>query len=155
MADNQTSDLAHAIQEVSERASLLVREEIELAKAEMAAKARKLVVGAVAGAIAGVFALAALIYLLHAASWLIWQLTGTETSYWIGFAIVGVALLIVGTIAGLLAARMIKRGMPPAPQMAIEEGRLIKDTVSSSRPATPIGPGGTVPAPTTTVEGRR
>ena len=154
MADNQTSELADAIQEVSQRASLLVREEIELAKAEMAAKARKLVVGAVAGAIAGVFALAALIYLLHAASWLIWQLTGTSTSYWIGFAVVGVALLLFGALAGLVAARMIKRGMPPAPKMAIEEGRLIKDTVASSRPATPVGPAGTVSASTTT-DGRR
>ena len=154
MADNDTSELAEAIQEVSQRASLLVREEIELAKAEMAEKARKLVVGAVAGAIAGVFALAALIYLLHAVSWLLWQLTGTRDSFWIGFAITGVALLIFGAIAGLLAVRLIKRGMPPAPKMAIEEGRLIKDTVSSTRPATPIGPGGTVSAPTT-VEGRR
>jgi uncharacterized membrane protein YqjE len=149
MADNQTSDLAQAIQEVSQRASLLVREEIELAKAEMAEKARRLVVGAVAGAIAGVFALAALIYLLHAASWLIWQLTGTKTSYWLGFAIVGVALLVFGAIAALLAVRLIKRGMPPAPKMAIEEGKLIRETVSTSRPATPVGPGGSVPVTTT------
>jgi uncharacterized membrane protein YqjE len=147
MNDNQTSDLARAIQEVSERASLLVREEIELAKAEMAQKARKLLVGAVAGAIAGVFAIAALIYLLHAVAWLLWQLTGTRDSFWIGFAIVGVALLILGAIAGLLAARMIKRGMPPAPKMAIEEGRLIRETVSTARPATPVGPSGTVAAP--------
>jgi uncharacterized membrane protein YqjE len=149
MADNQTSDLAQAIQEVSQRASLLVREEIELAKAEMAEKARRLVVGAVAGAIAGVFALAALIYLLHAVSWLIWQLTGTKTSYWLGFAIVGVALLVFGAIAALLAVRLIKRGMPPAPKMAIEEGKLIRETVSTSRPATPVGPGGSVPVTTT------
>ena len=154
MADNQTSDLAEAIQEVSQRASLLVREEIELAKAEMAEKARRLVVGAVAGAIAGVFALAALIYLLHAVAWLIWQLTGTRDSFWIGFAIVGVALLVFGAIAGLLAARLIKKGLPPAPKMAIEEGRLIKETVSSARPATPLGPAGTVQAPTTTPQGR-
>ena len=154
MADNQTSDLAQAIQEVSQRASLLVREEIELAKAEMAEKARRLVVGAVAGAIAGAFALFALIYLLHALSWLLWQLIGGSDNFWIGFAIVGALLLVVGAIAGVLAARFLKRGTPPAPTMAIEEGRLIRETVSSSRPATPVGPAGTVPAPTT-VEGRR
>ena len=49
MADNQTSDLAQAIQEVSERASLLVHEEIELAKAEMTEKFTKLIKGAVVG----------------------------------------------------------------------------------------------------------
>ena len=151
MADNDTSDLAAAIQEVSQRASLLVREEIELAKAEMAQKARRLAVGAVAGTIAAVFALFALIYLLHGVAWLLWQLIGGQTSYWIGFAIVGGALLIVGIIAGLMAARLIKRGMPPAPRMAIEEGKLIKETVSSPRPATPIGSGGTV----STTEGPR
>jgi uncharacterized membrane protein YqjE len=149
MADNQTSDLAQAIQEVSQRASLLVREEIELAKAEMAEKAKRLVVGAVAGTIAGVFAIGALIYLLHAVAWLVWQLTGTRDSFWIGFAVVGVALLIFGAIAGLLAVRFIKRAMPPAPKMAIEEGRLIRETVSTARPATPVGPGGTVPVTTT------
>jgi uncharacterized membrane protein YqjE len=155
MTDNQTSDLAEAIQEVSQRASLLVREEIELAKAEMAEKARRLLVGAVAGAIAGVFALAALIYLLHAASWALWEIIDSgSNSFWIGFVIVGVALLLIGALAGLVAARMIKRGMPPAPKMAIEEGRLIKDTVSTSRPATPVGPSATVPV-TTTAEGPR
>ena len=44
-----TSELGQAIQEVSERASLLVREEIELAKAEMTEKVTKLVKGAVVG----------------------------------------------------------------------------------------------------------
>jgi uncharacterized membrane protein YqjE len=154
MADKDTSDLADAIQEVSQRASLLVREEIELAKAEMAQKARKLAVGAAAGAVAGIFALFALIYLLHAVSWLVWQGIGGQTSYWIGFAVVGGALLLIGLVAGLAAMRFIKRAMPPAPKMAIEEGRLIKDTVSSSRPATPVGRGATVPAVPTGAEER-
>jgi uncharacterized membrane protein YqjE len=154
MADNQTSELAQAIQEVSEKASLLVHEEIELAKAEMSEKLSKLIKGAVVGIVAGVFALAALIYLLHALSWLLWQLIGGSDNFWIGFAIVGGLLLLLGALAGVLATRFVKRGTPPAPTMAIEEGRLIRETVSSSRPATPVGPAGTVPAPTT-VEGRR
>jgi uncharacterized membrane protein YqjE len=155
MADNQTSDLAEAIQEVSEKASLLVHEEIELAKAEMSEKLSKLAKGVAVGAAAGVFALAALIYLMHALAWLLWQLlNGDGSSFWIGFAIVGGLLLLLGALAGFLAARFLKRGTPPAPTMAIEEGRLIRETVSSSRPATPVGPAGTVPAPTT-VEGRR
>ena len=151
MPDNQTSDLAQAIQEASERASLLVREEIELAKAEMAEKLSKLVKGAVVGAVAGIFAVFGLIYLLHAAAWGIWQATGTQTSFWIGFLVVAVVLFVLGAIAGLVAYRSLKKGSPPAPTMAIEEGRLIKETVSSSRPATPIGPSGTV----ATTEGRR
>ena len=49
-------------------------------------------------------------------------------------------LFIVGAIAGLLAARLFKRGSPPTPQMAIEEGKLIKETVTTSHPALPQGP---------------
>jgi uncharacterized membrane protein YqjE len=150
MADNQTSDLAQAIQEVTDRASLLVREEIELAKAEMTEKAAKLAKGAAVGAVAGIFFVAGLIYLLHAAAWLIWQITGTRTSYWLGFAIVAAALFVLGALAGFIAARAFKRGSPPTPSMAIEEAQLIRETVTTSRPATPLGPAGTVPAPTTT-----
>jgi hypothetical protein len=40
---DQTQNIATAIAEVSERATLLVREEIELAKAEVSEKATKLV----------------------------------------------------------------------------------------------------------------
>jgi uncharacterized membrane protein YqjE len=149
MADNQTSDLAQAIQEISEKASLLVREEVALAKAEMTEKVSKLVKGAVVGIVAGIFAVAGLIYLLHALAWLLYKLISADgESVWIGYIIVAVALFVLGAIAGLLAARFLKRGSPPVPAMAIEEGKLIKQTVSSSRPATPIGPAGTVQSPT-------
>jgi uncharacterized membrane protein YqjE len=151
MPDNQTSELAQAIQEVSERASLLVREEIELAKAEMTEKVSKLIKGAVVGLVAGIFAVFGLIYLLHAAAWGIWQASGTTNSYWLGFLIVAVVLFVLGALGALIAFRAIKKGSPPAPTMAIEEGKLIKETVSTSRPATPIGASGTV----ATTEGRR
>jgi uncharacterized membrane protein YqjE len=154
MPDNQTSDLAKAIQEVSERASLLVREEIELAKAEMTEKVSKLVRGAVVGAVAGVFALFGLIYLLHAVAWALWDLLEVGAGPWLGFVIVAVGLILIGGVAGLIAMRAIKKGVPPAPTMAIEEGKLIRETVSSSRPATPIGPSGTVPVATTPQERR-
>ncbi len=148
MPDNQTSDLAKAVQEASERASLLVREEIELAKAEMTEKVSKLVKGAVIGAVAGVFAVLGLIYLLHALAWGIWDLVGSTRNFWLGFIIVAVLLFVLGAVAGLIAARAFKKGVPPAPTMAIQEGKLIRETVSSSRPATPVGPAGTVPSPT-------
>jgi hypothetical protein len=53
----------------------------------------------------------------------------------------------VGTIAGLLAYRFIKRGSPPAPQMAIEEGKLIKATLTADPAATPKGAVGARQAP--------
>jgi uncharacterized membrane protein YqjE len=140
MADNnRTSDLGEAIQEVTERASLLVREEIELAKAEVTEKFTKLIKGAVVGIVAGIFAVAGLIYLLHALSWLLWQVIDGDESFWIGFLIVAVALFILGAIAGFVAARLVKRGAPPTPAMAIEEAQLIKETLTSPEPGTPQG----------------
>lgn len=135
--DNQTSELAQAIQDVSEKASLLVHEEIELAKSEMTEKVSKLIKGAVVGIVAGIFAVAGLIYLLHALSWLIWQLIGGSDNFWIGFIIVAGALFLLGAVAGFLAARYVRKGTPPKPAMAIEEGRLIKETLTDQHAGKP------------------
>ena len=78
MPEQPSSELARAIQDVTERAQLLVREEVALAKAEMTEKVTKLIKGAIFGIVAGVFAVFALIYLLHALSWGIWDLIGSE-----------------------------------------------------------------------------
>jgi uncharacterized membrane protein YqjE len=138
---NDTSDLGQAIQDVSERASLLIREEIELAKAEVLEKVTKLIKGAVVGIIAGIFAVFGLIYLLHSLAWLIWELIeGDVNSPWLGYLIVAVLLFVFGAIAALLAFRFVKRGSPPVPQMAIDEGKLIKETVTSAHPAAVQGP---------------
>jgi uncharacterized membrane protein YqjE len=136
MADNQTSDLGQAIQDVSEKASLLVREEIELAKTEITEKVTKLIKGAVVGVVAGIFAIFGLLYLLHAASWLIWKLLAdvNDDNFWIGFAIVAGVMFLLGALAGLIAARFVKKASPPKPQMAIEEAQLIKETVTSPHP---------------------
>ena len=139
MADNQTSELAQSIQEVSEKASLLVREEIALAKAEMTEKATKLAKGAIVGAIAGVFAVFGLIYLLDGAAWLIWQLTGTETSYWIGFAVVAVVLFVLGGLAGWIASRAFKGGEPPLnARDAIQPARPPSTNSTTATTAKPI-----------------
>ena len=141
--DHTTSELGKAIQEVSERASLLIREEIELAKAEMTEKVTKLLKGAVVGLVAGIFAVAALIYLIHSLSWGIFALISDDINFvWLGYLIAAGLLLVLGGLAGFLAARFLKSGSPPTPAMAIEEAQLIKQTVQSSRPAQPIGAGG-------------
>ena len=136
MSDDQTtSELGRAIQEVSERASLLVREEIELAKAEMTDKVTKLLKGAAVGIVAGIFAVFGLIYLLHGLAWLIWMLIGGTENIYLGYVIVAALLFVLGGVGGFLAARFFKSGSPPTPAMAIEEAQLIKETVTSSRPA--------------------
>ena len=147
MPEQPSSELARAVQDVTERAQLLIREEVALAKAEMTEKVTKLIKGAVFGIIAGVFALFALIYLLHAFSWGLWDLIGGSDDFWLGFLITGVLILLIGLIAGFVAMRLIKKGSPPAPQMAIEEGKLIKATLTADPAATPKGAVGARQAP--------
>ncbi|HMD52579.1 MAG TPA: phage holin family protein, partial [Solirubrobacteraceae bacterium] len=65
-------NIATTVVEISERASLLVREEIELAKAEMVEKATKIAKGAVVGVAAGIFFATALIFVLVGFAWLLY-----------------------------------------------------------------------------------
>jgi uncharacterized membrane protein YqjE len=132
--ERQAATLAEAVTQVSERASLLVREEIELAKAEMAAKARKLVTGAVVGAVAGVFVITGLFFLLESAAWGAYLFYG-GTNYWAGFLIVAIVLFVVGALAGFLAFRAVRKGSPPAPTMAIDEAKKIRETVTATEAA--------------------
>src|SRR5918994_3767960 len=110
MPEPPSSELARAIQDVTEKAQLLVREEVALAKAEMTEKVTKLIKGAVFGIVAGVFALFALIYLLHALSWGIWDILDDGDNFWLGFLITGVVILVIGLIAAFIAVRLIKKG---------------------------------------------
>src|ERR1700730_11687491 len=106
-----SQNIAAAIAEVSERASVLIREEIELAKAEVTEKACKLMRGAVVGAAAGVFVLTALVFALVGCAWLLYfYLPGNTYAYFWGFFAMAVILLLLGAVAGLVAARAVKRG---------------------------------------------
>lgn len=127
--------VADIVGDVSQKASLLVREEIELAKAEVTLKAKRLGGGAAAGAIAGVFAFLALIFFLHALSWFIADLfsDGISVGIWLGFLITSVLLLALGAVAGLLALRFFRRGTPPTPQLAIEEAKKTRETIEEAR----------------------
>jgi H+/Cl- antiporter ClcA len=137
--DTDTSELGQAIQDVTEKATLLIREEIELAKTEVIEKVTTLIKGAVVGIVAGIFAVFGLVYLLHAAAWSTYTALDSD-SPWLGFLIVALVLFLLGALAGLLAWRFVKRGAPPTPKMAIEEGKLIKETITTSHPAIPQGP---------------
>jgi uncharacterized membrane protein YqjE len=126
---NRAQTIGHTVAEISEKASLLVREEIELAKAEVTRKATSLGKGAAVAAVAGVFALFGLVFLLHTLAWLfVWIFDFSPV--W-GFLIVTVLLFLLAGIAGLIGLRWIKKGSPPTPDMAIEEAKAIRETVKS------------------------
>jgi Putative Actinobacterial Holin-X, holin superfamily III len=114
--------------------SALVREEIELAKAEVAEKVTKLLTAIVVGAAAGIFVVTGLLFLLHGLAWFAWWVlpVGKQSFFW-GFFIVAGLLFVLGGIAGFLAARFLKASTPPVPEMAIDEAGKIKRTFRRRR----------------------
>ena len=119
--------LAAAVTDVSEKLGVLVREEIELAKAEMVEKGTSIARGAAAGAVGAVFGVFALIFVLLTNAR---GINSPATSLWIGFAVVMVVLILLTVAAFLFAWRKLKVGAP-TPKMAIDEAKKITDTVKA------------------------
>lgn len=118
--------VAELVVDVSERASTLVREEIELAKAEVSEKVGKLLRGSVVGIAAGTFAFLALILAMHGFAWLINDLF-FDGETWPGFFIEAALFLLIAAGAGLFAYRSVQAGAPPVPEQAIEEAKRTKE----------------------------
>ena len=120
--------LGQIVEEVSEKASLLVRQEIDLAKAEVTTKVTKLGKGAAIGAVAGVFLVLALFVFLFVLAFMFNDLMGDfgTGNIWPGFLVVFLLLVLIAGVAGFLAYRFFKNATPPVPEMAIEEAKLTK-----------------------------
>ena len=127
--DRSVGELAF---DVTERVSILVREEIELAKTEVTEKATTLAKGSAVGIAAGIFVLVALTMFMHAVAWGINDLLGVEGSIWVGFLIETGIWLVVAGIAGLVAYKLVKKGSPPKPAMAIEEAKETTATLGGT-----------------------
>ena len=118
-------NLGEIVSEVSEKASLLVRQEVELAKAEVTDKVTKLGKGAAVGAAAGVFLVFGVTMFFHFSAWIINDLFDWN-SVWPGFLIVTIFLFLCAALAAFLAYRFFKKGSPPIPQMAIDEAKATR-----------------------------
>jgi uncharacterized membrane protein YqjE len=123
--------LGEIVTDVTSKAQLLVREEIELAKAEVTAKVSKLAKGAGFFAGAGVLAIFGLIYLFHMlaiglADWFSLKL-------WVGYAIVTVVIFLVVGLLAFLGLRSMKKGSPPVPELAIEEAKKTQAALKEAR----------------------
>ena len=131
-AKNGTANenFAAALTEVSDRLTRLVQDEIELAKTEVIQKASSLARGAAAVAAGAVFGVFAVIFFLLTLAWVFDGIFVTGAgSLWLGFLIVLVILLVLTVGAFTFAWKKLKVGAP-TPQMAIDEGKKIKDTVA-------------------------
>ena len=127
--DSAERTLGQLVAEATQDISSIVRSEVALAKAEMAADAKKAGLGVGMFATAGVFAFLALILLLIAAAF---GLVALGLSPWLAFLIVALVLLIIGAVLVLVGKRSIDsvRGKP---ERAI---RSTQETIAAVRPGT-------------------
>ncbi len=124
--------LGELVFDVSERTSILIREEIELAKAEVSEKVGKIARGSAVGVAAGTFAFLALILIMHGIAWVLnEELFDGKT--WPGFFVEAAIFLLVAALAGSIAYRAVKAGAPPVPEQAIEEAKLTKEMFEAEK----------------------
>jgi len=119
--------LAGAVKAVSERASALMRLELELAALEVKQKLAALGVGiglTIAAAVFAVFGLGFLLATIAAG-------LATFLDTWLALLIVTLFLFVLVAVLGLLGRRSIKKGSPPVPQQAIREAKLTKTAIRS------------------------
>jgi hypothetical protein len=121
--DTADKSLGDIVAEVSEKASLLIRQEIDLAKAEVTEKISKLTRGAGVGVAAGVFLIFGITMFFHGLAWFLNDIFNWEDNNWAGFGVVTGLLFLLAILAALLAMRLFKKGAPPTPDMAIAEAR--------------------------------
>lgn len=124
---------------VTERSQHIVRDEIELAKAEVAEKVGSLGRGAAVGGAAGVFIALGALFFLHGLAYLIGQEVFDNNIYW-GFFVVAALLFLLAAVGGLLAYKFVKKGAPPVPTMAIDEAKLIRTSVQGAASGSPAHP---------------
>ena len=123
--------LGEIVSDVTAKAQLLVREEIALAKAEVSQKVSRIAKGAAAFGLAGFFALLMVIFALDTLSWGL--VSWLNVKIWVGFGITTAALLLLTALAALFGIRMIKRGTPPTPDLAIAEAQKTKRALEEAR----------------------
>src|SRR5918998_392948 len=124
--------LGEIVSDVTQKLQLLVREEIELAKAEVSTKAKKLGTGAGMAAAALVTLLFFSIFLFIALAELLNDLFWDDYP-WAGYGVVAAFFLIVTLILVFVGLRLIKKGSPPAPEMAIEEAKATRAVLEEAR----------------------
>ena len=117
--------IGELVLEVTEQTAVLVREEIELAKAEVSEKLSTLGKSSAVAVAAGVFAFLAVILLMQAFALGLNSLF-FEDEPWAGYLIEGVLFIAIAVGAGLFAKKTFTETGPPVPTEAIEEAQEIQ-----------------------------
>jgi uncharacterized membrane protein YqjE len=130
-AETAEKPLGEIVSDVTSKTTLLVQEEIALAKAEVAEKVSRLVKGVVSFALAAFLALLMLIFVFHTLAWGLSDWLGVKT--YVGYGLTTALLLLLTILSALIGLRMFKRGAPPTPEMAIEEAKKTQAVLKEAR----------------------
>ncbi len=126
--EHETPGLGATVKSVSERASSLVRLELELAALEVKRKIASLGIGiglALAAAVLLVFALGFGLATIAAG-------IATAVAWWLALLIVTIGIVLVAGLLGWLGMRSIQKGTPPVPEQAIEEAKLTTEALKGN-----------------------
>lgn len=126
--EHENAGLGATVKSVSERASSLVRLELELAALEVKRKIASLGIGiglALAAAVLLVFALGFGLATIAAG-------IATAVAWWLALLIVTIGIVLVAGLLGWLGMRSIQKGTPPVPEQAIEEAKLTTEALKGN-----------------------
>lgn len=126
--ETDSQGLGAAVKEVAERASAIVRLELELATLELRRKVVSLGLGigfAIGAAIMLVFMVGFVYATIAAALTLV-------LPTWAALLVVTGILFLKVAILGVLAVTRIKKGTPPVPEQAIREAKLTTEALKSN-----------------------
>ena len=112
LEDRPIGDL---VRQLSDQTTTLVRQEIELAKAEMTAKGKQVGMGAGAFGGAGLFGL----YAVGAITACFILALSTAVAGWLAALIVGVVYAAIAGVLALIGKKKTQAGAPPVPERAI------------------------------------
>jgi tetrahydromethanopterin S-methyltransferase subunit C len=107
--------IGELMRELSDQSTTLVRQEIELAKAEMTAKGKQLGMGAGAFGAAGLMGL----YAVGAITACLILALSTAIAGWLAALIVGVVYAAIAGVLALVGKKKTQAGGPPVPERAI------------------------------------
>ena len=127
--EGERRGLGAAAKLVSERASSLVRLELQLAAAELKQKVVALGLGIALLVGAAVFGLFALGFGLATAA----AALATTVSTWLALLIVTGALFLLAGLLGAIGVGRLRKGTPPIPVQAIEEAKLTTEALKNGR----------------------
>jgi len=121
------------VKDLSTQVSTLVRQELELAKVELAAKGKEAGIGASMFGGAGLFGLYGVGAIVACAILAL----STAVDAWLAALIVAVVLLAVAGVLAMLGKARTKRAVPPVPEQTVatvkEDVRFTKEHVAEAR----------------------